>query len=165
MNEIYRSIIGIREPGSLGLVQSLLRQGITVRIRVSGNSMQPLLKGGEIVEVEMLPKTKPQLGDILFICDRMGNPIVHRLIWRRIQNGTLHLITKGDSCTGFDGFVSIDRVLGRVKRIIPETKLLIDLNAPLQRLQASQIVIQALIIVCWRRIVKLRNNIFLLISL
>jgi hypothetical protein len=150
-----RPVIGIREPGSLALVQSLLRHGVAVRIRVTGNSMQPLLKGGEIVEVEPLLKKKPQLGDILLLCDRQGNPFVHRLIWQRMRNGTLHLLTKGDACVGFDGFSPAENVLGRVRRIIPETGPPISLNKPLQRLLASLIVSRTLILHAlrkWKRI-------------
>jgi hypothetical protein len=139
-----RSVIGIREPGSLALVQSLLRQGIAVRIRVSGNSMRPLLQGGEVVEVVPLLGNRAQLGDILFLCDRQSNPLVHRLIWRRMRNGTLHLLTKGDACVGFDGFSPADNVLGRVRRIIPETGPSISLNKPLQRLLAGLTVCRIL---------------------
>lgn len=158
-----RSVIGIREPGSLALVQSLLRQGIAVRIQVSGNSMQPLLKGGDVVEVEPLPKKKPQLGDILFLCDQQDNPFVHRLIWRRLQNGTLHLLIKGDACTGFDGFIPADNVLGRVRQIIPDSKPTVNLKVPLQRMLASLVVCRTLC--ChilrkfnpWRKRIKIVN--------
>ncbi len=145
--------ISIREPGSLTLVQSLLRQGIAVRIRVSGDSMQPLLKGGEIIEVAPLFGSKLQLGDVLFLCDRQGNPLVHRLIWQRLQDdGSLHLLTKGDACAGFDSFSPADNVLGRVRRIIPETGPPISLNKPLRRLLASVVVSRTLILHALRRL-------------
>ncbi|CAK8717282.1 Signal peptidase I [Candidatus Electronema halotolerans] len=147
-----RSVIGIREPGSLVLVQSLLRQGIAVRIRVSGNSMRPLLKGGEVIEIAPLLGNRLQLGEIFFLYDRTGNPLVHRLIWRRLQNGRLHLLTKGDACAGFDGFSPADNVLGQVRRIIPETGPPISLNTPFQWFMASLIVSHTLIFHALRRL-------------
>lgn len=156
-----RAVIGIREPGSLALVQSLLKQGITVRIQVSGDSMQPLLKGGEIVEIASLFGCNPQFGDVLFLCDRQGNPLVHRLIWRRVQNGTLHLLTKGDACVSFDGFSPADNVLGQVRRIIPETGPSINLNKWSLQFHGLLMVGRTLIAFFGRRGMKLFFSIFL----
>lgn len=138
-------IIGIREPGALDLVQSLLRQGVSVRIRVSGNSMQPLLKGGETVELVPLAGNIPKLGDILFLRDQQGNPLVHRLIWRRSRSGVRYLLTKGDACAGFDGFVPAECALGRVEQIMSSrAEQTIGLQTPLMRLQTCLIVSRAL---------------------
>jgi hypothetical protein len=139
-------VIGIRAPSSLEVVQSLLQQNIAVRIRVSGTSMQPLLKSGDLVEIEPLPAaTLPRLGDILFLCNCQGSPLVHRLIWRRRQHGRLHLLTKGDAGPGFDGFIPADKVLGRVQRIIlADTGRQLNMNAPLQRLRACLLVSRTL---------------------
>lgn len=147
-------VISIREAGSLALVQSLLRQGLAVHIRVSGRSMQPLLKSGDFIEIRPLSNT-PWLGDILFLCNCQGSPLVHRLIWRRMRNGRLHLLTKGDAGLGFDGFIPADKVLGRVQRIIPDAGPPISLNAPLQRLQACQLVSWTLFVHALR---KMRVN-------
>ena len=123
------SVISIREPDALALVQSLLQQGIVVRIRVSGNSMRPLLQSGDLVDIAPLAGI-PRLGDILFFLRKDGTPLVHRLIWQRSQgNSKLLLLTKGDSCSAFDGFIPAEQVLGRVQCIIAAcSKKNIDLN-------------------------------------
>lgn len=141
-----RSVISIHELDSLALLQSLLQQGIAIRIRVFGISMQPLLKGGELVEIVPLCGTCFQLGDILFLCNRQGNPLIHRLIWWSFQYGMLHLLTKGDACAGFDSFVPTDRVLGRVRQIIPDGEPPVSLDAPLLRLRSYLIVGRTLFI-------------------
>ena len=138
-------VIGIREPGALDLVQTLLRQGLTVRIRVSGGSMRPLLQGGELVEVVPLGQAIPCFGDILFVRSRQDSPIIHRLIWRRSRNGVPQLLTKGDACSGFDGFIPASQVLGRVERIFPVDHTKILLRSPLMRLHALLIVSRALL--------------------
>ncbi len=139
------NIIRIREPGALELVQTLLRQGLTVRIRVFGISMRPLLQGGELVEVVPLGQAIPCLGDILFVRSRQDSPIIHRLIWRRRRNGRTQLLTKGDACPGFDGFIPAEQVLGRVERIFPVDQTKILLRSPLTRLRALLIVSRALL--------------------
>ncbi|MGX9727751.1 MAG: S26 family signal peptidase [Candidatus Electronema sp. VV] len=138
-------VIGIREPGALDLVQTLLRQGVTVRIRVSGGSMRPLLQGGELVEVAPLGQAIPCLGDILFIRSRQDAPVIHRLIWRRSRNGVPQLLTKGDACPGFDGFIPVEQVLGRVDRILISDQRLISLRAPVMRLRGALVVSRVLI--------------------
>jgi hypothetical protein len=135
-------VIGIRDQGALDLVQTLLRQGVFVRIRASGNSMRPLLKGGEVIELGPLQDRSPQLGDILFIRSQQDNPFVHRLIWRRRRGGALHLLTKGDACAGFDGFFPAECALGRVERIMRNRT--ISLQTPLMRLRAFLIVSRAI---------------------
>ncbi|WP_420208556.1 S24/S26 family peptidase [Candidatus Electronema sp. JC] len=139
-------VIGIREPGALDLVQTLLRQGLTVRIRVSGSSMRPLLQGDELVEVAPLGQAIPCLGDILFVRSRQDSPIIHRLIWQRSRNGRTQLLTKGDACLGFDGFIPAEQVLGRIERIFPadQTKILLR-SSPLVRLRALLIVSRVLL--------------------
>lgn len=138
-------VISIRDPGALELVQSLLRQGLSVRIRVSGTSMQPLLQSGELVEIAPLAATPPQLGEIIFLLDRHGDPLVHRLIWRRSRNGVPHLLTKGDACAYFDGFIPAEQAAGRVLRIISVSGKTADLRTPRERLRAALIVCRALI--------------------
>ncbi|WP_417912249.1 S24/S26 family peptidase [Candidatus Electronema sp. TJ] len=138
------SVISIHEPGALALVRSLLRQGVSVRIRVSGDSMQPLLKGGELVEIAPLTGTLPQLGEIIFLFDQQGSPLIHRLIWRRSQNGAPHLLTKGDACVCFDGFIPAEQAAGRVLRILSDNGEIADLRRPQERLRAALIVCRAL---------------------
>lgn len=138
-------VIGIRDPGALELVQSLLRQGIAVRICVSGDSMRPLLHGGELVELAPLAGLPPRLGDILFILSRQNTPIIHRLIWRRSRNGVPQFLTKGDACSGFDGFIPAEQVLGRVERIFPAGQNKILLHSPLMRLRALLVVSRGLL--------------------
>lgn len=136
------SVISIRAPDALDLVQSLLAQGVSVRISVSGSSMLPLITCGATVEVVPFAGTPPQPGDIILLCGRQNNPLVHRLIWRRRRNGVLYLLTKGDACAGFDGFIPAEQALGRVGRIIlPDSsgraEKAISLSTPCQRLRAS----------------------------
>ncbi|MGB5684191.1 MAG: hypothetical protein WBM35_00145 [Candidatus Electrothrix sp.] len=137
------SVISIRDEGALDLIRSLLKQGVSVRIRVSGNSMQPFLNGGEIIEIASPAVQPPKIGDIVLFRDRQGNPLVHRLLRRRYYNGVLHLQAKGDARTGFDSPVPVDQVLGVVRRIIFTDRKIADLQASLMRLKGSCIAIRS----------------------
>jgi len=153
-------VIGIRELGALDLVHTLLRQGVTVRIRVSGDSMRPLLQSGELVEVAPLRKTNPRLGDILFIRSRWNAPIIHRLIWRRNQHGIPQLLTKGDACLNFDGFIPAGQVLGRIECIYSPsgTAAAISLRTPLMHLRAAFIVSRALLTHLGRKAISMSKK-------
>ncbi len=146
------SIISIRDQGCLDLVRSLLRQGLSVRIKVSGKSMKPFLSGGELVEISSVQLRHLRKGDILFFCEQQNTLLMHRLIRCRYADKTLYLQTKGDACTEFDRFVSADQILGRVQRIfLPadvadrhRSNRIIDLNALTMRLHAQLIVLRTL---------------------
>lgn len=115
------AVISIREQGGLNLIRTLLQQGVTVRMRVSGVSMLPLIRGGDLIEVAPLREKKIRRGDIVFICDQRGQPLVHRLHRRRYDiNGMLCIQTKGDGNACYDPPVPINRVFGRVRRIVTD---------------------------------------------
>ncbi|MCI5224043.1 MAG: hypothetical protein D3924_15575, partial [Candidatus Electrothrix sp. AR4] len=77
------SSISIRDQGALDLVRFLLLQGLSVRIKVSGESMRPLLTGGEIVEILPFQAERVRVGEIFFLCVQQDAPLMHRLIRRR----------------------------------------------------------------------------------
>ncbi len=144
------SIISIRDQGCLDLVRSLLLQGLSVRIKVSGKSMKPFLSGGELVEISSVQLRHLRKGDILFFCEQQDTLLMHRLIRCRYADKTLYLQTKGDACAEFDRFVSADQILGRVQRIfLPadvagRSNRIIDLNVLTMRLHARLIVLRTL---------------------
>ena len=110
-------IIGIRDQGVLGLIQSLLQQGTSVKIQVSGRSMLPFLEGGETVELSPIIGSKLRRGDLLLHTSTQNNPLIHRLVRRRFINKVLHLQTKGDGCACLDPFVPASQVLARVRSV------------------------------------------------
>ncbi len=133
------AVISIRDQGALDLVRTLLQEGISVRIRVSGESMRPLLRSGDVVEISSMQGRCPKLGDVVFFCTCQDAPLIHRLLRRRYYGNILYLQTKGDACCSFDSFVPVDQILGRVQRIIT-CREEIDLHSPVMRLQSFRIV-------------------------
>lgn len=139
------SVISIRDKGAIDLLDSLFKQGVSVRIRVSGRSMQPFLNGGEIVEIVPLGVRHPRVGDIVLFRDPQGNPLLHRFLWRRLYNKKIHLQTKGDACSSCDSPVPIDQVLGYVRRIV-FTNHTVDLQTLRMRLTAYTVTARTVVL-------------------
>ncbi len=145
------AVISIREQGALELIRALLQQGVTVRMKVSGVSMLPFLRGGDLVEISPLHEKKLKKGDIILFCDQQGNPLVHRLHRRRYSSKILYLQTKGDACAGYDPPVPINQVVGRIQRIITDRKKS-NLQCPISCLRSRFLVYQMSMLFFLRRI-------------
>ncbi|RWX47451.1 signal peptidase I [Candidatus Electrothrix aarhusensis] len=149
------AVISIRDQGALELIRVLLQQGVTVRLRVSGISMLPLISEGDLVEVSPVEEKKLRRGDIVFFCDQQENPFIHRL--HRCQSdldNVLLVQTKGDACAWYDPAIPINRVLGRVQRIMGERGAT-DLRAPIIRWRARLLVARTTSFFLLRRTVKM----------
>lgn len=97
------------------LIESLISEGMTVRIRVLGRSMEPAIRSGDAVIVKP-PRGRIRLGDILLCrrADGSGACFVHRVVWRHCD-GTWR--TKGDALASLDPPVVAGQVIGRVESI------------------------------------------------
>ncbi len=93
------------------LVQSHLSKGNTFRLRVLGGSMFPLIRSGDILQVN--PAKTYSVGDIL-LCTRGSDWIAHRVLSIGKRGDQTHLVTRGDALPLPDPPVSIGSVLGRV---------------------------------------------------
>jgi translation initiation factor IF-1 len=115
------------------LAAELLEAGHDLRVRVSGNSMRPFLKDGDVVTIRKTPLAALKKGDILFCrCDN-DVLILHRLL--KTQNdgsapdGMLFYI-KGDALDRMDSPVAAGQCLGKVvtaERRAPRGVVLTDM--------------------------------------
>ena len=88
------------------LVRSLMREGVDVRLRLSGWSMKPILPSGSFVRFTACDT--PVVGDVV-LAHYPGNKLVaHRVIGLSER----HVWTKGDSCRTPDGPIERSAVLG-----------------------------------------------------
>jgi len=63
---------------SAAVAASLLRDGITVRLQVAGNSMRPWIKPGDTVTISPCRMTDVRPGDIVFYERPSGRHVLHR---------------------------------------------------------------------------------------
>jgi signal peptidase I len=86
-----------------------LREHGRVRARVSGGSMLPVLRPGDLVELQCVSSSPAEPGDVVLVRQH-GQLVVHRLLAAN-DNG---LLTRGDALPHLDPAVGTDDVLARV---------------------------------------------------
>jgi signal peptidase I len=105
-------------PGSSEMVclfEDILNRGLSLRIQVTGRSMTPFLRGGEILTIRKVNDDSLRRGDLLFFRDKAGHPILHRIIRKqRLSDGRCVLHTKGDALVIHDEPVMGTEALGKV---------------------------------------------------
>ncbi len=94
-----------------------------VRIPLMGNSMYPLVRYNRdfvtVAPMEGLPET----GDIVLFRDHLRDLYVMHRVWN-VKEGKV--LTWGDNCSGADGWIPVEEILGKAiliergeKKIIP----------------------------------------------
>ena len=96
----------------------ILDCGIDLRVRVTGRSMAPAIRSGEIVVVKKIPVVSLRIGDLILFKNNAGALMLHRILFKRcINDSTIVLRTKGDALKSLDGPIQQSEVLGRVYKI------------------------------------------------
>src|SRR3972149_12071028 len=97
-----------RQIPTADLAESLLGAGWTLRLRVSGSSIKPLLRKGSLLRIA--PRSPaPTVGEIVLFRAASGRLVVHRVVGHEGEK----LRTKGDSAGGSDRLVGRPPPLGR----------------------------------------------------
>lgn len=110
----------------------VLQSGVNMRIRVTGRSMAPFLKGGEVVTIKKVPCSDLRRGDLIFFETSGGSLLLHRLV-KKSRAGEGYLFqTRGDGLRSFDNPVHGEKVFGKVCRIERNGESPVDMEAPLQ---------------------------------
>jgi signal peptidase I len=97
---------------TLRIGRELLREGSSVRIRLDGYSMWPLLRPGDIGIVTPCDTAEIRPGDIIAI-ELLDRWVAHRLM-KVLNGGAKRFVTRGDSCLGYDVAIEEERVIGIV---------------------------------------------------
>lgn len=98
----------VLSPGALlELVRGVVGSGGSIWIRVTGISMNPVLREGDSVLLAA-PRRRVRRGDVVFL-DVEGTPLLHRV--RRHEAGVL--VTRGDAACRDDDRVSSDACIAQ----------------------------------------------------
>ena len=97
-----------------GLSAELLRLGKVVRFQARGNSMQPLLRDGDILSVSPVDFDQIRIGDVIMCSSHSGCIVVHRVILRKNKFEQNQLLVKGDQAEKPDGWINSSQIYGRV---------------------------------------------------
>jgi len=105
-------------PEICSFFKDMLDSGLTLRVRVTGRSMAPFLKGNEILTIRKVAVTSLKIGDLILFKDRSGSPVLHRIVLKqRIGNDQFSFRTKGDALLAPDDAVNSSEVIGKVCKI------------------------------------------------
>lgn len=100
------------------LFEEILNSGSNLRVKATGRSMSPFLRGGEVFTIRHVPWASLRRGDLIFFKSSTETPVLHRLIRKgRSSDGGVIFQTKGDALIAFDEPVPCHRILGRVWKI------------------------------------------------
>jgi len=132
------SSLTLSEPEKLVLFEDILNDGISLRVKVTGRSMAPFLRGGELLTIKKADASSLRKGDLIFFKNQYGSPIIHRIIkTSRGPTAVNTFQTKGDALMVFDEPVCEDKILGKVcliERIGPHGELKsIDMESLIRR--------------------------------
>jgi signal peptidase len=98
------------------LAMDVARTFGSVRLRVSGTSMAPAMRPGDLLSVEAAGMGEVSPGDIVVFAQDC-RLIAHRLVAKSERAGKSYLVTRGDRTRRNDGLVSGRELVGRVTRI------------------------------------------------
>lgn len=87
-----------------------------VRLRVSGTSMAPAIRPGDLLSVRGAKLEEISPGEIVVFA-REGRLIAHRLVAKTESTGESYLVTRGDRTRRNDSPVSSGELVGRVTSI------------------------------------------------
>jgi len=97
---------------ALNLIGESLVDGEITKLRVTGDSMYPLIRKGDIVLVRILSPDKLSLGDIV-VFRRGGEYVTHRFL----EDDGMTILTKGDNSVFPDARIDKEAVFGEVFQI------------------------------------------------
>src|SRR5213594_1846470 len=107
-----------REAVKCQLAAEALRSFGEVRLRVTGTSMLPSVRPGDVLFVRRQDAMEALPGDIILFARDEGRLFAHRVVQKLNRRGELLWITRGDSLPQKDPPVSRQELLGRVTAIL-----------------------------------------------
>jgi signal peptidase I len=93
--------------------EEILNKGLSLRLRATGRSMAPFLRGGEIITIKKVPSASLRIGDLIFFKNRESSLLLHRIVKKQRTGSGLVFQTKGDAVTGIDNPVHENNILGK----------------------------------------------------
>lgn len=97
------------------LMQDMLSLETPVRLKVTGSSMKPFIRDGDVLTISPKSTVKPSFGTVVaFVSAENQNLLIHRII----KVAAHSFLIKGDnSYEKTDGWIHLSQILGCVTRI------------------------------------------------
>lgn len=96
------------------LIKSLIEKNAAVKFKVTGKSMFPSIMGKDMVTLSSYKDHRPEIGDVIGLCDSQSRQIIiHRIIGKINE----HFLIKGDNLIKNDGVFPRNQIIGYVSEI------------------------------------------------
>ena len=105
---------------SLTTAELLREEGSTFAMSVCGDCMEPVLRSGDKVTVEVCNFYRP--GDIVVFRESSGRLVAHRLLGSTLTLHGWRYMTRPDRSCKIDGLLNARQILGRLSRNVSRNR-------------------------------------------
>lgn len=106
--------LSVPGPALAEILRATLAEGMPLRFRARGFSMDPFIRDDDVITVSPLADHSPSPGDVVaFVQENAERLLVHRVI--RVKESSY--VIKGDNSAGADGLIPGSNILGWVKKV------------------------------------------------
>ena len=96
------------------LSSEILHAGLSLRLVGKGESMRPMVREGDLLEIQPADPSSIQRGEIVLCLLEDGRVVIHRVVRIDRRANGLRFLVQGDQALEPDGWVEADSVLGRL---------------------------------------------------
>lgn len=104
----------LANPDFCRLASRLIAEGMNVRLKASGNSMQPWIRDGDMITLGPADPVRLKRGDVIAFETAAGTLTIHRLVAVRDGAVGLTFVAQGDARAASDPPFGVGRLVGRV---------------------------------------------------
>jgi signal peptidase len=116
-----------------------LKMGASIRFTAIGNSMYPMIRNGDKLTIIPVLNRQIKLGDVILFTNKVGRPLVHRVIKFEMDGEDQRMITQGDHTSQIDGCIPKANVYGILSKIERQGQV-INLSDPFYKFLGRLIV-------------------------
>jgi len=116
--------VTLRHDEFIKLSSEILGIGESFSFQAHGSSMYPFIQDGNILTIESVSYPALKVGDIILYKSLGDRLVVHRIVGEKKQTDQQFFLTRGDALFHNDGWIYSDQVIGKVKSIQRDKKLI-----------------------------------------
>lgn len=112
------------------LSSEILHAGLSLRLVGKGGSMRPMVREGDLLEIQPVDPSSVHRGEIVLCLLEDGRVVIHRVVRIDHRAAGLRFLVQGDQALEPDGWIGAYSVLGRLVELERDGKRISMQNAP-----------------------------------
>ena len=121
-------IINLDTENFIDLSSEILGAGKQIRVNASGNSMYPMIREGDLLLIQPIMEVCVRLGEVILLKKSNVRLLAHRVIKKIRRRGSICYVTQGDHTSINDGCIPLADILGVVKSIERDGRIINSSN-------------------------------------